>query len=158
MSQRRKGTSRKSRKASNRPRFRPIRNSERDFGNARAHGLQREFTFRRQLPLYEEDITDIRRFAIEEIKRNRKGYRLAFISLQTSVLGGLYEVKFKGSEDEEVTWEKKWVSTAVTPIRYIDGPVFEERLAKLLDKIENAQHGRPAWINRVRIVMYKPTK
>lgn len=157
MPQRRKGTSKQSGKASTAIRFRGIRNSTRDFGNARAHGLQREFIFRRQFPLYEKDITSLRRFAVEEIRASRKGYTLAFISLQTSVLGGLYQVKFQVADDEPIDWEKKWVSTAVVPIKDLNKRL-PETLDKLLGVIENAQHGRPAWVNRIRIVLYKPTR
>lgn len=156
MPQGRKGSSSKGRRASSKAQFRPIRGSKRDFGNARAHGLQQEFTFRRQFPLYEKDVEELRRFSVEEIKRNRKGYTLAFISLQTSVLGGLYQVKFQATNDEELDWEKKWVSTAVIPIR--NTKLFNERFDKLLAQIEEQQNGRPAWINRVRVVLYKPEK
>lgn len=137
------------------PTARPAANGRKPFGSSKARGLQLEFIFRRRYPL-DDSSSEFLRSAIRKIVRdNRKGYKWFFVSIRLKVLGGLYQVHFVAPDPDEATWEEQWVSTPVT--NHID--VLLDSLDTLLsDTVEFQLAGRPAWVERFRVVLFKNRK
>lgn len=129
---------------------RPTVSGRKKFGSSRAHGLQLEYEFRRQYPLTKAALEQLHSAVETTVKRNRKGYSRFFVSIQLSVLGGLYQVKFRfGGDDEDPSWEQQWVSTPV--VKRI-GELHTE-LDTLLEEVVDFQvANRPARLLRYRVV------
>lgn len=125
----------------------PIRKK---FGSSRAHGLQVQFQFRRKYPLTDSARSELHDKVTACVRANRKTYSRFFVSLEMSVLGGLYQVKFRfGKDDEDAQWETQWVSTPVVK-RISD---LQSELDELLDDtIEFQVSGRPAKLLAFRVV------
>lgn len=127
------------------------------FGSSRAHGLQVEQAFRRKYPLTDKARNDLEREIIAIVRKNRKHYSRFFLSLQMSVLGGLYQVKFKFAkdDDEDSSWEQQWVSTPV--VKRIDD--LTDGLNELLDETIDFQVAeRPARLLAFRVVFISNRK
>jgi len=129
-----------------------VRGGRKKFGNRLTAGVQIEYGWRRKYPLSETDLDTLHRHIGEVIRKNRIAYKWFFVSIQVSVLGGLYQLKFIPTADEERTWETQWVSTKVVN----DSKVIHELVDKLLDDTIAFQlQNRPAWINRIRVVFLR---
>ncbi len=129
-----------------------VRGGRKKFGNRLTAGVQIEYRFRRRYPLGEADLTVLHRHIADVIRRNRLAYKWFFVSIQVSVLGGLYQLKFVPTADDERKWEMQWVSTKVVK----DPRQVKGLVNKLLDDTIAFQlQNRPAFINRVRVVFLR---
>ena len=130
--------------ATNRP-------TRKKFGSSRAHGLQVEQRFRRKYPLTDNARAELLERITDIVSKNRKHYSRFFVSLEMSVLGGLYQVKFgfAKDDDEDTKWEQQWVSTPVVK-RIAD---LKSETNELLDEgIDFQVAERPARLLAFRVV------
>lgn len=135
-----------------------VRGGRLKFGGSLTSGLQIEYRFRRRYPLSEADTTVLHSHIRTIIRKNEHKYKWFFVSIQVSVRGGLYQLKFVPSADDESTWETQWVSTKVTNKAGAHGDIKDLTNDLLDDVIAFQIQNRPTWINRIRIVFINPRK